>query len=116
MQSAENIEEQQNDQHQPENPDASAGPPSAISSTPTPNILAYHQAGDVPSPGYRPSQIPIGLGPVILEHLSAPSTVSHVWPVLLVEAGSEHEQFLIDFQNESFFNRIDGEGTPRDGK
>src|ERR1017187_412873 len=66
--------------------------------------------------GYRlalPTLTPIGLGPVILEHLGAPGAVSHVGPVILAEAGGAFEQFLIDVQNESLFNLVDGESTPR---
>src|ERR1035441_5196003 len=89
-------------------------------------IVVGHQTGDSlsqdylvagwPSPCHRPSLIPIGLGPVILEHLGAPGAVSHVRPVILVEAGGAFEQFLVDVHDESLFNLVDGESTPGNGK
>jgi hypothetical protein len=60
--------------------------------------------------------IPIRLGPVIRKQFGAPKVISHVRPVIFVEAGSALEQVLIDVQNELLFNRVEGESTPGDGK
>src|ERR1017187_4593186 len=60
--------------------------------------------------------IPIGLGVVKLEDSVSPVEVSHVRPVILVEAGGALEQLLVDVQDELFFNRVDLESAPRNGK
>src|ERR1017187_8668146 len=60
--------------------------------------------------------VPIGLGAVIRVNFGTPGVVSHVRPVILVEAWSGFEQFLVDIQNEPMFNRVDLQGSPWNGK
>ena len=48
--------------------------------------------------------VPIGLGVVKLEDSISPVEVSHVRPVILVEAGGALEHLLVDVQDELFFN------------
>ena len=60
--------------------------------------------------------IPIGLGAVKLEDSVSPVEVSHVRPVILVEAGGALEHLLIEVQDELFFNCVDLESAPRNGK
>src|ERR1017187_1969117 len=60
--------------------------------------------------------IPIGLGVVKLEGSVSPVEVSHVRPVILVEAGGALEHLLVDVQDELFFNSVDLESAPRKGK
>src|ERR1022692_1640380 len=60
--------------------------------------------------------IPIGLGAVKLEDSVSPVEVSHVRPVILVEAGGALEHLLIEVQDKLFFNCVDLESAPRNGE
>ena len=60
--------------------------------------------------------VPIRLGTVIRVDFGTPGVVSHVRPVILVETGSGLELFLVDIQDEPMFDRVEGKGTPWNGK
>src|SRR5664279_208823 len=60
--------------------------------------------------------VPIGLDTVVRVDFGTPGVVSHVRPMILVKTGSGLEQFLVDVQNEPMFKRVEGKGTPWNGK